>query len=193
MKPHLALLLRHASTLRAPLCGLNHVDLALCSDVLKTSPSSSSSSSSHSKKSGREAVLYAIEHLVLKGNRLLSFVDQPWLLQTLPMSVRSDPRGPWTVFCELLFTRCAQLKTLDLSQCAVNEKQADMLCEGLMSGLRERHRLGMSPLDKVTIQGLKRLSPAASNQLKASLLGDGGECVGAREIDCSGDRASRAV
>ena len=68
-------------------------------------------------------------------------------------------KTPWSEFISMVFTKCINLEELNLSNCADNDVQMNMLCEGLSLALKLRSELGLSPIFRITINGVRNSYP----------------------------------
>ena len=77
---------------------------------------------------------------------------------------------PWSEFICMLFTKFINLEELDISNCADNTDQMNVLCEGLSLASKLRSELGLNPILKITINGVRISYPDHSTFLDNLIL-----------------------
>jgi hypothetical protein len=68
-------------------------------------------------------------------------------------------KTPWSEFISMVFTKCINLEELNISNCADNDDQMNVLCEGLSLALKLRSELRLSTISRITINGVRTSYP----------------------------------
>jgi len=94
------------------------------------------------------------------NNFLKTKVSTKWTPSSAALNDNDNvTRTPWSEFISMVFTKCTNLEELNISNCADNDDQMNVLCEGLSLALKLRSDLRMSTIFRITINGVKTSYP----------------------------------
>lgn len=139
--------MRHSTNVSLQCCGIK---ADLLNDVIKIFNSNNNNTDSNN--------IVSLTKLNMAYNNFLKTkTTTKWT--PLSLNASNDTQSTWADFVCMIFTKCINLEELNISNCADNDDQMNILCEGISLATKLRSELGLNPIFRVTINGVRNSYP----------------------------------